>query len=791
MLYRVFIVCLFLILCIFFIYFALKNKQIETFTSESERRTVVKTANNNYDPLNVFIYDETDKIRLEDSTSTSLRPTDKVLAIFYDIDKNNIIYKLDNDDTIQIINVYLSSNEYKIITLKDNGKVYDASTEIDGLSDIIQIAPNGDENFIALTSYNTLIKCNIVSNDPPIILESFDSNDPIISIQGFINSYTIVFLTMTGKLSYFNSGSLVSSSILVSSPSPSQSATVSSTITTDKVIQFNIPTYSDYNTVDDFPISYIDDKRKIVFKQNNSIPANDISISTNATPRSDSAHYSIVLYDTGTSTYKCYVVTNEKRLFSYTSETVGFLLSGDDTNINIDENILAIIAVNNKLYYLKNGTINCDLLDAGGIIYFPNVNNSCVTCGINADIDDSVTNVNSATGKPTTPVPDTASICKCRDPNKHMSSGDEVTEFAALTNANDAGCYNYASCPGVPDGTSTLSPLCPLGLYSSNVIYYNDYRTPNISELTSDSESDFVLDDEVSEIVCPKCVQCSITAAQAVGRGGTIDYGDQHPSAGQSISADDDCGDGSADGCQYYIKNICTSTRDTKFAKRTMWSDLNDNDKNQYSETIASGPPGNRYKFAQRVDNSEITELTTNNVPEGTASEPLGPSSSSDINPFYGIIQGKDDEFNSCIPQDCCVSGLGQDSPQYLYAMKESTNEEYNCENGNQRICNNCNKIYTCPINETPIQTTIFQTPFTSDNKHLNTFLEECGRMDVNSLKQAFNKHATLPDGCENLGIDCPVNGIVRTSCPDLFPSPCTSPDVDFTSCPDLFSQSS
>lgn len=780
MIYRVFIVCLFLILCIFLIYFALKNKQIETF-QDTSKRIIVKNDPQNYPDLHVFSYDEIENIKWKDTPTAS--SANKVLAIFCDLTTSvspgpGIIYKFNDDDVIQIINVYMSGGSYKKITLKDTGKVEDESTEIDGLSDIIQIAPNSQDNFIALTSYNTLKRYMFGSGsdpNPSNIFESSDSNDPIVSIQGFTQSDIIVFLTMTGKLKCFNS--------------TSQTIVVNEVNEDLKVIQFNIPTYSNYSggETTNFPISYIgitdNNQKKIVF--NDTSKNIDMILSGDSLPL-----YSIVTYDDDiTQSIKCYVVTNQKKLFSYVTDEVGFLIYGEQVNKYIDENILAIIASNDELYYLKSGTINCDLLDTttpdGLKIYFP-YNNNCVTCGINTEFIDGVTLTNSKPDNITD-----STICKCSDGNTHSTQTDTTDpDYTFDATAREEGCRNYASCPG------NVPLSCNPGLYSSNVTYYAESSSsPNISELTPSGSPDYVLSGGQDFIVCPKCVKCSVTAQEAVNRGGTIVYGTSHPSSGSPLSDDDDCVSGS-DTCQYYIKDKCTSSQDTKFAKRTMWSDLNDNDNNKYSETISQGPSARQYKFAENTSTSTTINSVINSLTEGTANDPNPSSSSSD--PFANVGIGKDDEFSQCIDVDCC--SLGND--KYSFAKIGTTDVDYDCTNGEKRICDTCNKIYSCPISS-PLANEVFITPFTSDTKNLNHFLEECGVMGVHIDKEAFNKHATLPFNCESKLERCPATGIyvpsssdagvgagATSECPDLFSStPCPIAD-DFTSCPDLFSSS-
>lgn len=719
MLYRVFIVCFFLILCIFLIYFALKNKQIETF-QDTSKRIIVKTADNSYDPLNVFSYDGTSIAYVNDFN-------DGAIGLFYDYRKPEIVYKKPTDNIIQIINVFLPSST-KTVYLKDDGTVYyknsDDSQNLTTLSDIIQIAPNNNQgNFIALTSHNTLIRYDVSTVENIAENIELDETDPIVSIQGFKNSSTVVYLTMLGDLKYFNSPENSPQSIALDNL---------------KVIQFSVPTYSEFsNILPPFSCIALDENNNSFVKFNNIGSTPSLLTLINATM------ITTLVIESPVGNYECYVVTNDGHLFKFSDNNADYELVNENY---VDSDVKNVIAVNDTIYYVKNGEINCDRLDTGDQKWFPSSNGySCVTCGINTEFTDLLLAADEKPDKAS----DSGGECKCSGVTTHLSKNDTFN-----AEYNEIGCRDYQDCPELDS--------CGNGLFSSNIQF-----TLSSGQVTPDGGA----------LICPICVPCSKTAEEAFQRNpGSIKYGSTHPNSPDpnnldNIPSGSPCYNGtSADNCQYYISQSCTPGTDTVFAKRTMWEDLDNRE--QYSVTLAGEE--HNYKFKPTADDTE----PRNDASIGSPELPGGGPATDDLN----LNAGQDDTFRECKPINDCKS-LGSDAitPE-LFKLISGTDERYDCTNGYKRICDNCSDKYECTER---IYNVYFTTDDSSADINLNHLLQYCGeRGEYTDDFEKFKivKPALCPD-------DTPT-GTSSSICPDLFSStPCPIAN-EFTSCPDLFSSS-
>lgn len=769
MIYRVFIVCLFLILCIFLIYFALKNKQIETF----QEKIIVKSVQSIETDLQLFSYNETSKIKHVNNVNN------KVQAIFPDLPNvptSPIIESTTPTDVIQIIYVLISNSGsggssnsfYKKIILKNTGKVYDGSTEteteIDDLSYIIQIAPTNDGNFIALTSYNTLKRCEYSSSNFDCSSIEFtgipSDDDPIVSIQGFIKSPVYLFLTMSGKLYKTNAAE--------SSP---MRITDNDHQDTENVIQFSIPTYSDYadDTYTDMstPYSYIKlndstGMKTVVFNDGTTSPQ-DGTTSPKTIPSQGAL--TTVIIENGTNNYNCYVVVKDHRyvdkiyLFQFINSSKVFSYGSGNSAPLIDVDILNIIAVKDTLYYIKFGGIYCDGLE--GSNYF-SLGNQCVTCGENAYIYQD----------------GTTDQCKCDvatpQINKHTTHEDVRDIGDAFTaTADNLGCLDYGDCPQLS------SDECGNGLwYKENAI-------------DNPKSADELVSGEDTPVKCPACMKCSRTASEAVSLGGigSIKYGDSHTETGY-INDGEPCADGNVSpGCQYYVQNSCTPTTDTVFAKRTLVNEApgarqtNDDDGTPIVDDFGV--------YISEIDGDQYLEGSVNNeAVSATRATDVGilgtPSSSSP----YSYELGSDDTWVQCISRNCCETDSG------------SINEKigYNCTDGNKRVCDNCSYTYSCSP-PSSLSEDIFNINFSlpgepiEDETHLNYRLDRCGQKASDTETTVYSSIGSRADICDRLGgipSDCPVDGVVPSSsgtstCPGLFPSSCTPSDVDFTNCDNLF----
>ena len=721
MIYRVCIVCLFIILCIFLIYFALKNKQIETF--DTSKRTIVKTANNDYgDSLNVFSYDGSSIVHVN-------KFDDNAIGLFYDYNASGdpkLVHKKSTDNIIQIINVFISTTDIKkTVYLKDDGTVYyknsDGTQIITDLSDIIQIAPNDNDYFIALTSYNTLIRYNVTNTNPnpgnKIELEETDPTDPtdpIVSIQGFKSSATVMYLTMSGDLKYFKSDD---SQIGIQIPA----------YLTNKVIQFNIPTYSEFNgTSPPFSCIALDgDNNSFVKFYNIGSPSPEPLTLINATM------ITTLVIQSSDGNYECYVVTNEGHLFNFSDDVNDYELTDDKY---IDSDVKNVIAVNNIIYYVKDGDINCDSMDTDDRKWFPSSEgNRCVTCGINTVFTDL------SPKKSGKPVKAGDGDCKCSDDNTHATKDEKG--FKA--ESNEEGCRNYQSCPPITGNE------CGSGLFSSNIQF----------ELGEDAET---TDGEA--LICPICVPCSKTADEAFKRKpGSIKYGSKHPDNPDNIRFGSPCYDGKSDGnCQYYISQTCTPISDTVFAKRTVWDDLNNS--NQYSVTLAGERQVNQFKQTEYgtepSNNAQITYPDDVNGMPATLSN---------------LTVGQDDTFLECIQEsDCANLGSTDITADSFKLVSGKDNQRYDCTNGYKRICDNCSDKYQCTES-------IYDINFKDDSStdiNLNHLLQYCG------------ERGEYTDDFEDFKLDKPALCPADTStsvCPDLFSStPCPIGN-EFINCENLF----
>lgn len=720
MLYRVFIVCLFLILCIFLIYFALKNKQIETF-QDTSKRIIVKNVTSSENNFNIFSYNDTNTIRHVNGTDNTFQ------AIFPDLTKSAptpIIVKHDNiDGVIQIINVYLSGDTYKKITLKDTGTVYDGSTKIDGLSDIIQIAPNYEECFIALTSYNTLIHCENSSGNfssSQIALDSniITPNDPIVSIQGFIKSYVFLFLTMSGKLYKSN----IQSTPIISTEIPDKIA--------DKVIQFSIPTYSDYAETTTTPYSYIQLNDNTEMK---TVAFNDGSTSSTKTVSSKGALTTVIIQNS-TNNYDCYVVLNDKSLYKFVPDTIFGGNSGDGIAPLIDENIFNIIAVKETLYYIKSGDIYCHGLsgDGNNKVYFSH-NNVCKTCGENADQQGN------------------SDDCKC-DINisdiknsEHQTLANREELFKATV--NQLGCLNYGDCPAL------VNTDCGHGLW---------YKQDALVNTKS-------VDDRValSSTRCPACIKCSETAADAVLNGGVIKWGSSHPSKrGSPLDDNHPCVQGSSTAkdyndapCEYYISKPCSKSNDNVFSKKTIVNDLGESERLDDNDS----PTGDFGKYI-----SEQTNPSEQYDPGGILSRVVNNAESADkTNTVYDVKgtenglpvtynAGQDDTWLDCVKRTCCE--LDGNVKELSVPGSE---DNYDCTKGRKRICNNCSYNYSCtPSISEDIFNTFFKLDGETEEKSLNYRLSTCGHASRDPVEmEVYNSIRSVPPSCTNPEAACPTEG--------------------------------
>tara|TARA_Y100000389_G_scaffold142969_1_gene141078 strand:+ start:1862 stop:3964 length:2103 start_codon:yes stop_codon:yes gene_type:complete len=699
------------------IYFALKNKQIETF-QDTSKRIIVKTADNSYNSLRVFSYNGTSIAYVKECE-------DNDIGLFYDYNASGdtkLVHKKSIDDIIQIINVFISTNISKTVYLKDDGTVYykhsDGTQYITNLSDIIQIAPNGQTSFIALTSHNTLIRYDVTAATAATAANDIahGETDPIVSIQGFKNSTIVMYLTMLGDLKFFNYED--SQDIRIESPRLSDF----------KVIQFNIPTYSEFSGTSLPPFSCIvlDQNNNSFVKFNNIDEGQPLTL-TNATM------ITTLVIESSVENYECYVVTNDGHLFKFSDDNADYELVNENY---VDSDVKNVIAVNDTIYYVKNGAINCDRLDTREKKWFPSSNGySCVTCGINT----AFTDLSLAADEKPDIASDSGGECKCSGVTTHLSKSDSFN-----AEYNEIGCRDYQDCP-------ELDP-CEEGLFSSNIQF-----TLSSGQVTPGGGA----------LICPICVPCSKTAEEAFQRNpGSIKYGSTHPNNPDSnIPSGSPCYNGtSADNCQYYISQTCTPGTDTVFAKRTMWEDLDNRE--QYSVTLAGEEPN--YKFKPTADDTEPrndASIGSEDIPGG------GPAY--DLN----LYAGQDDTFKECIPSDDCKS-LGSDAITPELFKLISDNQRYDCTNGYKRICDNCSDKYQC------VEEGIYIVDFKDDSSadiNLNHLLQYCG--DRADYKDDFEKFKIVkPVLCPD---DTPT-GTSSSICPDLFSStPCP-----IASCPDLFSSS-
>jgi hypothetical protein len=584
LLHRVFIVCIFLILCIFLIYFAMKNKQIENFVQSG--LIVVKSTidDDSVNDLRIYSFSVRDNIKLVQKISD-----DNIEALFYDERRSGSKFyiKESTSSDIQIINVVNVTNVIYTVKLDNKGKVYVNDVDVN-LNDIIQITPYGIGEFIALTNYNMLISCDIDTTTPSGTIKDIDENsDPIVSVQGFQKDKTCIYLTMSGELKYIT-GDIVKT---MSSKSISRAG--------EKVIQFNVPTYSSWSP--SVPIcsyiSFYNGSKNVVFYNG-----------TYYAVENKSNVITTLVLSSVSQEYKCYVLNDSKELYEYEylfNRLIVVNGYGGGGKF-IDQNIYNITSIGDKLYYVKNGGIYCSP-EYDGKSWFSNSNqDNCMTCGSNVIINETLLPNNIL-------LDDTAAVCSCISPSfTHYSRN---SNFPA--NSNEIGCANYVEC------TPITGDICGPGLFMSNIPFYQgngSCREPSCP------------------ITCDVCSACSTNAGDAVAKGGVIQYGESHPFVGNPIN-DGPCSMGE-EGCEYYVLHKCTASNDTIFAKQTTWNDF-----------VDAGADSNVYITEQSIVVTGSGEFSNREASTGDANNPDGTTN----NNFVNFSEGKDNTFNQCTDSSCCT----------------------------------------------------------------------------------------------------------------------------------------
>lgn len=712
MLHRIFILSIFSILCICLIYFTLKNKNLETF---EEKRIIVRSGDTQQDSLNMF--------RLVNGlylTYVDIEVVDFKWLNYNPIKNPPGPEIISTDDDIQKVYISKSVGVDVAVSLNNKGEVKitnanNSVTETD-LREIIQIAPNSDDHFIALTTFNTVKRYNYDATHTEGEEYEGDSNDPIISIQGFWKSSVFLYLTMRGGLYTMD----------MSNPeTPAIYTNISD------VIQFNIPTYSNFSNYSSPPFSCIRkdsaDNITIIFqKPGDAVQYEEHSIN---------AITSLILENN--DDYECYFVSlgigGSAELYKFQTDV------GNDatyrTNDKLDENIRNIISWNDTLYYIKSGGIYCN----SDLKYFANTTDpagtECITCGNNAS-----------------PSQDGTDTCMCDDtasPEVRHHTHNDISENRNTFDAsvNEGGCFDYKDC--VPVGR------CQPGQW---------LKTDGVpaQPLTED-----IPIDEERNTACPACVPCSATASDAVALGdGVIIYGAGHPKGGTPLESGALCVDGS-DECQYYVSNRCTPETDTVFAKKTIVTDF--------------GIPMTAYSGDGDVDVDKPKDY--------------GKYISQDAEKQYDAgdvrVEGTDDIWETCIPRDCCISpsAITLDKVQRIHhqslpSVSPSGQEYYDCTNGNKRICDNCASEYRCSL-DTP--TSFFNIPFANDycgsditECSINTLLSSCGNNDSGKIKISDFLHDPSDEcsrgECGHDGGGGAAGG--GTACSGLFPQDCLAAEL-------------
>jgi hypothetical protein len=671
MLHRIFILSIFSILCICLIYFTLKNKNLETF---EEKRIIVRSGDIQDTEYNLFSYNKGEKIQF----SKSLTDDNKKQAIFFDYE--NIQVDFIPLGVIQVIFVEDSLAKYKI-NLNDDGTVTIDGSSTD-LNDIIQIAPCGTPYFIALTSYNTLLKYHVSEGSTLVSLSEVDPIDPIISVQGFVKSNFFVYLTMSGNLYKVD--------LSTSESDPTLSRIYPDDANTNlKIIQFNVPTYAtvEFTTLPYSCIAIDDSFNKTVCFYDGSNPIikyNQSKTITTVVIKNDDKFecYQVLLLDDG-------------KLYEFDSSTIYL-------NNFIDSKIYNIISAVDKIYYVKNGQIYCDGLNEGTSKEYFNLGNNCVTCGVNA-------------------IQDGSDQCKCEDTDdiRHRNNTDNADSFTFDPAYDEIGCFDYNDCVQISPGTE-----CGDGLWLNPI------------ELTKSTDANLPenVGGESSTIQCPACSACSKTARDAVIKGGKIVWGRSSENTGE-ISPPHLCADGrfSSGVCEYYVKDQCTPTTDTVFAKKTLVTDLQGvNESEEY--------PGDYNKYisdTQKYNAGSVSSSTDaiSGRDDGTEQSLLGTPATN-----WATSVGQDDVWEDCIDVSCCQDAQGLIVPTSYKLIPTSLSEErYDCTKGNKRTCDNCADEYSCSLDT---RTSFFNIPFANDycgsdmtECSINTLLSSCGTNDSGKIK--------------------------------------------------------
>ena len=763
MLYKLLIICLFLILCILLIYFLKKNKQIEKFDLDDERqkKIIIKMGGQTSTDQKIFKYynNSIEFVRsVEDSEGT-------VEALFYDesltisdysdsstIDPQLTTKTITNNynDIIQVINVALDTTSYKTFYLKNDQKVYDEEESAEAIlsyTNIIQITPHNVRCFLCLTNSNTLIKITLEPNsvgvysyretqvdttppgseEDPILIENTPTR-PIISIKGFRRLDCVLYLCMNGDLFYLNT------------------TTTQSMQLQSNVIQFNVPTDSDLSSTtiisDEIRYSCIAIENNIKKVYFNKFNLNDVDLNFNKFNLNDygfqvkyyanavNVHSTWITCTTDTTliSYQYYIIygaddQNKYELINVDSE-LWHNHAGEDIQIYvnnpsgpttimrlnsvftwIDNKIKSIISYNNELYYLKNGVMRCTppfFTHTDGV--------QCVSCGSNGS---QISGTNT---------------CKCDDGFNVVDTGTIVTgssdEYSATTSSS--GCY------------SCLSVSCPPGFYKTNI--------------------DVDIHDTTKE--CDMCQLCTGLPSQNAkiiknsytnGRVASSTYTSYNPRS------------------NYYIKEVCTPQSDTIFGQVTWWDDLASGENNYYysSPYSTGGYKSDATSTSYNIIDDFNTDLYSFNSPYKSIAVPVYDEDTGVINQYainrngsdiplpavidtstlQGLLSvGNDVEFTQC---DTCGTFSDNDIIESGGTL---------CTDGFNLNCDLCSNVHRCfklDSDVIDIFNTVFdystsfpspsspsgRTTITGQTK-INKIIEDCVETDFENFQSLFlTKH--------------------------------------------------
>ena len=650
MLYKLLIICLFLILCILLIYFLKKNKQIEKFDEDDERqkKIIIKIGGQTSTNQKIFKYNNSIEFvrSVGDSEGT-------VEALFYDesltindyddpttISDPKLTTKTitnNYNDIIQVINVALDTTSYKTFYLKNDQKVYDEEESAEAIlsyTNIIQITPHNVGYFLCLTNSNTLIKITLEPNsvgvysyretqvdttppgseEDPILIENTPTS-PIISIKGFRRLDCVLYLCMNGDLFYL-------------------ADTVSTQLKLN-VIQFNVPTDSDLSSSiiinDEIRYSCIAIENNSIENNIKKVYFNKFNLNTRRNTFDDGYHISSTFDDlysfnvhstwitcttdsttpTTPISYQYYIIyyeNNEYKLMNVDEDEwltggvtptsgggagggyqTGAIGTNENNNLSI-ENITVFTEIDNKIKSIISYNNELYYLKNGVMRCTPPffTHTDGVQCVSCGSNGSQISGTNT---------------CKCDDGFNVVDTGTIVTgssdEYSATTSSS--GCY------------SCLSVSCPPGFYKTNI--------------------DVDIHDTTKE--CDMCQLCTglpspnakiIKNSYTNGRVASSNYTSYNPRS------------------NYYIKEVCTPQSDTIFGQVTWWDDLASGENNYYysSPYSTGGYKSDATSTSYNIIDDFNTDLYSFNSPYKSIAVPVYDEDTGVINQYAINRNGSD-----------------------------------------------------------------------------------------------------------------------------------------------------